>query len=112
MMIEFVYNNYCYIFIKIKIDIQMGEFSKPKVTIDLEEYNILLDGSSNNDPYRKLLTLIANTISNQDIANNQSHRQLKNIKDLKDLSKLIDIEIDIVRHKDQLEVRGVKYLNS
>lgn len=99
---------------KLKIDIKMGDFSKPKVTIDLEEYNTLLDGSSSNDPYRKLLDIIVNTLNMQDqsITTNYIPRKLTNLKELKELCKLVDLEIDIVRHKDQLEVRGVKYLNS
>lgn len=87
----------------------MGDFSKPKVTIDLEEYNSLLDGSSSIDPYKKLLGALITTINLQD--GPTSSTKLLGLKDLISIVRDCGLELDFVRHKDQIEVRGIKYLN-
>ncbi len=95
-----------------KIDRKMGDYSKPKVTIDLEEYNTLIDGSSSNDPYKKLLGLIATTLNLQN--NNSSVFYVKPLVELKDLVELCaknNLEVHFNRKGDQLEVIGVDYKN-
>lgn len=86
----------------------MGDFSKPKVTIDLDEYNTLLE---NSDPktiqiYNHILSLVVTEISKRDdkMGNPFTYRELCEIL----LSQ--GFVLESIRHRDQIEVKGFKLL--
>lgn len=87
----------------------MGEFTKPKVTIDLEEYNTLLERSSSIDPYKKLLEAIFNTIRNQ--VGVSSTKPIINLQDLIDVAKNANLNIDLVSSTGKIEIRNIEYVN-
>ncbi len=81
----------------------MGEYSKPKVTIDLEEYNTLLENSNPEAiiPYKTILEGVLN------MAIYPIGMKPIDVLSIRRLANSVGYEINITKHGNQLEIESI-----